>query len=131
MDIFRYKFNEDPDDPKAYYSCRGVFVLYRLFPWTLGDRGFLNRKYFTEGPGGDTSDMVVIGYFLREDGSFYSEWTGNYMDLEYYRGSFTGVKRVCKALSGFIKGEMSIGHFTDAHRVFFLEKLREDLQKYS
>ena len=74
-------------------------VLESILPWLLKDNGGSVRKNYYDGENGDTSDMTVYAYFLREDGSVYSECTWTYMNLEYYRGSYTGIKRIYKALS--------------------------------
>ena len=124
-----HMFDEDPDAPDAYYYCRGNIVLTSLLPWDLKDEGIPNKKKYLEGKNGDTSDMTVYGYFLREDGSIYNECTCNYMDLEYYRGSYKGINRICKALSNFIKGEIEIELFSYAQRMFVLEKEQEDFKE--
>ena len=125
------KFDDDPDGPYAYDFCRGIIVLKSLLPWNLKEEGIPNKQKYIEGHCGDTSDMTVYGYFLREGGSIYNESTWNYMDLEYYRGPLTGIKRICKALSSFVKGEIEIELFTYAHRIFLLEKQREDYEHHN
>ncbi len=123
-----HMYNQDPDATNAYDYCKGNIVLTSILPWDLRDEGRPNKKSFAEGESGDTSDMTVYGYFLREDGSIYHECTDNYMDLEYYRGSYKGINRIFKALSSFIKGEIEIELFTYAQRMFVMEKKQEDFK---
>ena len=54
----------------------------------------------------DSTDMTAWGYFLDVTGRIYSEVMFNYMDLEYYRGEFTGYRRSLKAFSSFVKNEI-------------------------
>ena len=50
----------------------------------------------------------------------------NYIDMEFYRGPFTGIRRMYKALSSYIKGDIELELFLYAHRMFMLDKQKED-----
>ena len=121
------KYNDDPDE---FEFCRGILVLKSLFPWELKEDGLPNKEKYEKGRSGDISDMTSYGYYLREDGSFYNEGSWNYMDLEYYHGPLTGVKRAYKALSSFMKDEIEIELFTYALREIASEKTQEDFKKH-
>ena len=71
---------------------------------------------------GDESDMNAWGYFLNQDGTVYHEVMSNYMDLEYYHGELSGKKRILKALSNHIKGEIDVGLFANAYHKILCEE---------
>lgn len=121
-----YLVGDNLDGPGAFDFNRGIFVLDNLATW-FDDES--KRKKYIEGRNGDTSDMSANGYYLREDGSLYHEWTWTYMDLEIYQGPLTGVRRLYKALSSFLKGEIEIELFSYAYRTIILEKNQEDFGK--
>ncbi len=86
--------------------CRGPFVVTGITPERATES---NRLY------GDESDMNAWGYFQAEDGTIYEEVMSNYMDLEYYRGELTGKKRILKALSNRVKGNIDVELFANAY----------------
>ena len=58
--------------------------------------------------GGDTSDMNLYGYMMTDNSGYIGPFTEvwwNYMDVEYYRKELTGIKRVLKIISNWLKGE--------------------------
>lgn len=113
------------DATENFDFCKGVLVLTNLLPWIFTDDE--KRKRYTEGRSGDNSDMTFYGYFQREDGSIYDECNWNYMDLEYYRGPFNGVRRVLKALSSYVKGDIELELFLHAYDTFLEGKRLEDM----
>lgn len=123
-----YKVGDELDGPGSFGLWSGICVLTRLFPWSLGAEE--KKKHYTEGKCGDNSDMTYYGYFQYEDGTFYHECNWTYMDLEYYRGPLNGVKRACRALSSFLKGDIDIGLFSIANRQFILEKQEEIIKEH-
>lgn len=123
-----YKVGDKIDETQAYDLWSGICVLTSLFPWGLNDEE--KRKHYIEGRSGDNSDMTYYGYFQYEDGTFYHECNWTYMDLEFYRGPFNGVRRACKALSSFLKGDIDIGLFSLANRQFILEKQKEIIKEH-
>ena len=46
----------------------------------------------------------------------------NYMNLEYFRGELSGKKRILKALSNHIKGEIDVGLFANAYHKILCEE---------
>lgn len=120
-----YKVGDHLDGPEAFCFNHGIFVLDDLITWFIKDNEKM-RKTYTESVSGDTSDMTAYGYYLREDGSIYNECNSTYMDLELYRGPLIGIRRVYKALSNYLKGEIGIELFSYAYRTFILEKNHED-----
>ncbi len=77
----------------------------------------------------DSSDMNVWGYFQDEEtGTIFHEVTWNYMDYEYFPDEqLIGKKRILKALSNLLKGEIDIELFTKAYHLIILEETRNDL----
>ncbi len=74
-------------------------------PWSERDKYLEKRR-----KGGDTSDMNIWGYAADmewHNGYYgvYSEVWWNYMDVEYYRKELSGVERVLKPISNWLKGE--------------------------
>lgn len=97
--------------------CRGPFVMKGITPddvrdWTRKD--------------GDTSDMNAWGYFQDPDGTIYYEVMHNYMDLEYYRGELTGKRRILKALSNFVKGEIDVELMCRAYHYLMCDEYTKD-----
>ena len=124
-----YKVGDELEGSGSFGLWSGICVLTSLFPWSLDAEE--KKKHYSEGKSGDNSDMTYYGYFQYEDGTFYHECSWTYMDLEYYRGPLNGVRRGCKALSNFIKGEIDIGLFSLANRQFILEKQEESIKNRS
>ena len=74
-------------------------------PWRERDDYLKKRQ-----KGGDTSDMNIWGYAADMEWyngyhGVYSEVWWNYMDVEYYRKELSGVERVLKPISNWLKGE--------------------------
>lgn len=75
---------------------------------------------------GDTSDMNAWGYFQDTDGTIYHEVMHNYMDLEYYHDELTGKKRILKALSNFVKGEIDVEFLCRAYHSLMCDEYTKD-----
>lgn len=98
--------------------CREPFVLTNLCSWggeQLRENGYpdRDRRYawadrllLRHREGGDGSDMTAHGYFQGEDGGVYYECMHHYLDLAYCREEPKGVRRILKALSSFMQGEI-------------------------
>ena len=93
--------------------CAGSFVMLDISSQNASEN---TRCY------GDESDMNAWGYFQNQDGTVYHEVMSNYMDLEYYRGELSGKKRILKALSNHIKGEIDVGLFANAYHKILCEE---------
>ena len=76
--------------------------------------------------GGDCSDMVVNGLFQNEDGTVFDECTANYMNFEYYRGELDGKKRILKAISNYLKGNISLELLLAAYHTILTEEWSKD-----
>lgn len=84
---------------------------------------------------GDCSDMTAAGYFLCSDymddqftGDFYSEVMHDYVDLEYYRGEYSGGERVLLPLSYYLKGDIDEESLVKACEIIKKqESLKRDL----
>lgn len=100
------------------WDCDGGFVLRALKTWKPGDAA----------EWGDESDMCAYGYFVNPNGTIYQEATsGNYMDLEYYRGPYKKNERILPALSKYIKDEISLDFLMCVYRKTMLDILVEDV----
>lgn len=93
-------------------NCDGPFVLEGLSTWG-------NNQSVIEN--GDITDMNGYGYFLNTNGTVYYDVVQDYMDLEYYPGSFTGNWKILLLLSKFISGEVGLEFFLCAYRHALLE----------
>ena len=70
----------------------------------------------------DGCRMKVWDFFLKYDGTLQYEDMYNYMNLEYFRGELSGKKRILKALSNHIKGEIDVGLFANAYHKILCEE---------
>ena len=77
---------------------------------------------------GDNTDMCARGYFLSSDGDIYHECMHSYMNLEYYDKELTGKKRVLKALSNFLKGDIDVGLLVRAYHQIRMEEYAKDIR---
>ena len=76
---------------------------------------------------GDITDMNGYGYFLNNDGTVYHEVMCNYMDLEYYTGSYKLNERILPVLSKFMKGEIEVDLLLCAYRKILLGVAATDI----
>mgnify|MGYP004662957455 CR=1 FL=1 len=109
----------------SMYNKKEPFVLISLANWSgdmavergeklsKKDKNWKNKhiKYLKEN--GDITDMTACGYFLVEGdyfnpftGGFYREVMHDYVDLEYYRGDFSGGERVLLPIKYFLSGDI-------------------------
>lgn len=70
----------------------------------------------------DGCRMKVWGFFLKYDGTLQYEDMYNYMNLEYFRGEFSGKRRVLKALSNYIKEVIDVALFANAYHKILCEE---------
>ena len=99
-------------------DCEGAFVLSGLVTWNTPEH---IRK------SGDITDMNGYGYFLNNDGTVYHEVMCNYMDLEYYTGSYKLNERILPVLSKFMKGEIEVDLLLSAYRKILLDVAAADI----
>ena len=72
---------------------------------------------------GDSSDMVARGYFFDSlTCNICYECIHEYMNLEYYHGDITGIKRFLKALSSYLKGKIDITLYSNAYQAILAEE---------
>lgn len=144
LSIVNYGDRTDDEEDLIYYGFEGMWFAFPT-PFNEGDvvcrRGYENAKDLWEVPfvldhvlpegkvldrlkkNGDCSDMTAYGYFQNpENGEIYCECMHHYMELEYYRGDFSGARRALKALSNFLKGEISVDLYTRAYRTILEEE---------
>lgn len=74
----------------------------------------------------DSSDMIVDGLFQKEDGTIFAECMANYMNFEYYRGGLNGKRRILKAISNYLKGEISLELLLAAYHTILTEEWAKD-----
>ena len=109
----------DPFHPNKA-DCPGLVVMTGITPLQYEIDGYVHP---------DSSDMNVSGYFQDDEtGTIYYEVTWNYMDYEYFPiEKLIGKRRIMKALSNFIKEEISIDLFIRAYHLIMLEETKNDL----
>ena len=109
----------DPSDCGQGF-CAGPVVMTGITPLMYQEDG---RSH------ADTSDMNVWGYFQNdENGTVYQEVTYNYMDYEYFpMEMLTGKKRILKALSNYVKGEIDVDLLLRAYHIILLEESKNDI----
>ena len=101
--------------PYVWQYGEGPFVLDRIPP---NDAEYIEQHQNDA----DSSDMIATGFFQEADGSIYGEVMHNYMNLEYYRGDMSGIRRILKALSNFMKEEIDIGLYSKAYHAILMEE---------
>ena len=85
------------------------------------------RKPFEDYMG--SMDMCAEGYFQdSEKGELFGEVMHEYMNLEYYRGDYPGVRRILKALSSLEKGEINKEMFGYAYTRILLEGFLDSIK---
>ena len=109
------EYNIDGSETAGF--CKGPFVMTAITPEKTNRWA---RK------SGDVSDMNAWGYFIDDNGKIYSEVMWNYMDLEFYHGNLNSKKRILKALSNFVLGEIDIALFSNAYHYVLFEELAKD-----
>lgn len=69
-----------------------------------------------------SADMVACGQFQHEDGGLYYECMHDYLGLEYYTGPLDGKKRILKAVSNYLKGEIDLTLVLNAYYLIMCEE---------
>lgn len=140
-------------DRTRHEEGEDAFVLTQLFTWgskELADNGYKNvkntkneteidfdanenlLKHYEES--GDTTDMLAFGYFIGNNGGLYHTHTeGNeiYLNYEIYRGELTGTKRILKAISAYLKGEIPLELFIRTYQTILNEERAGTLYNYN
>ena len=102
------------------------FVLDTICYWGVEDIDDAKRRHAWS-----SMDMTAYGYFPCEDGRIYKECMHNYLCLEYYRKNYENEKRILKALSNYIKGEIDTVLMLHAYDVILKEEDLKRLQNKS
>ena len=80
--------------------------------------------------------MTADGYFQSGgpryggNGRIYWECMHDYLSLEYYRGGLEGSKRILKAVSNFLKGELDLDHVLNAYHIILNEENADCFRKF-
>lgn len=117
--------------PSASYGNDSPFVFLKT--WYEGKSAEEIRKYLKSA---DSSDMTADGYFQSDgwgyggNGRIYWECMHDYLSLEYYRGGFEGSKRILKAVSNFLKGELDLDHVLNAYHIILNEENADCFRKF-
>ena len=78
------------------HFCEEVYVLEELPTWTAGK--FVREK-------GSYADMANMGYSVNSNGTVYCDHMGNnYMNTEYYKGTYDCGQKILPAISKMLKG---------------------------
>lgn len=112
--------------PNYKWSEWGPIVMDSISPWEKE----LNER-IQNSIHGDSSDMLVWGFFQDPDGRIYHECEFNYMDYEYYKGPFDGPRRLLTALSNFIKGNIRVELLLTAYRKIIMDEVCDDVMLHS
>ncbi len=114
---------------------REIYMPYAYEPFVLRHVWYEymsegEREEYTSGKYSDSADMVAYGFFQEVDGRIYYECMHDYLSLEYYDGNMDGRKRILKAVSNFLKGEISIDLLVNAYHIIMNEEnTKEMLEK--
>lgn len=101
-------------DPSIPNSCTDPLVMLGCTPLDYEETG--HKGY-------DNTDMNVWGYVQKPDGAIYEEPAWNYMNYELYPPEkLTGKRRILKALSNHLKGEIDSVLFAIAYHQILLEE---------
>ena len=120
-DLLCETFKPEPFDPPTDIP----FVVKRLSTWESEERKTELKKQH------DIWGMMSHGYYLNHVGQIeYDVRMINYLNLEYYRGELKGKKRLLKALSNFIKGEIDISLLLRSHEIILREADFEAAKAY-
>lgn len=138
-------------DWQRHEEDEGAVVLTDMYTWggfELAENGYKNGKSHKNNEkdfegidklikrheeSGDISDMIAAGYFVNDDGTIYHDHTiGSeiYLDYEYYRGELKGQRRILKADSNYLNGEIGLDLLMQAYQTIMLEEKLEEMKKY-
>ena len=112
--------------PNYRWSESGPVVMDGITPWQTELNERIQNKIH-----GDSSDMLVWGFFQDPDGRIYHECEFNYMDYEYYKGQFNGPRRLLIALSNFVKGNIRVELLLTAYRKVIMDEVCDDVMLHS
>ena len=104
----------DPSNP-GQCSYSGPIVMDGITPLQYD----MDKRSHT-----DSTDMNVWGYFQNEEsGTIYYDTTWNYMDYEFFPVTdLKGKTRILKALSNYVKNQISLDLFIRAYHLIILEE---------
>lgn len=101
------------------HADREPFVLDYVW-YEEEDEDYIAR--YSSSPHCCSADMVAYGYFQHPDGGLYGECMHDYLSLEYYPGPLDGKKRILKAVSNYLKGEIDLPLLLNAYYVLMGEE---------
>lgn len=113
----------DPAKQDEYEMDGGPCVIEHEIPWPPGIERWKR--------GGDFTDMLVHGLFQMENGTVYEECTFSYMDFEYFRKPLTGKRRVLRAISNYLKGDISLDLLLNAYHTVIAEEQARDTRPWN
>lgn len=101
------------------HFCEGVYVLEELPTWTAGK--FVREK-------GSYADMANMGYSVNSNGTVYYDHMGNnYMNTEYYKGTYDCGQKILPAISKMLKGEIRVDRLLCEYRKVLADAAEEDM----
>jgi len=107
-----------------FHADGGPFVFLSL--WYEGRSEEDRKKYINHN---GSMDMLAYGYFQEDGGRIYWESMHDYLSIEYYDGSFDGNKRVLRAVSNFLKGELDLADVLNAYHIIMNEENANEIRK--
>ncbi|MCI8310383.1 MAG: hypothetical protein HFJ45_09595 [Clostridia bacterium] len=91
------------------------FVLYYLATWRENLQPLLDKGNY------DSSDMQGLGYYISEYGLVLDN-NHDYDSWEYFEGELKGESRILKAISSFMKGEISLDLLLETYKYILSDK---------
>jgi len=77
----------------------------------------------------DSSDMQGLGYYISEYGLVLDN-NHDYDSWEYFEGELKGESRILKAISSFMKGEISLDLLLETYKYIYPEIFAELRKRY-
>ncbi len=104
---------------QPYVDETSPFVFLNVWYENMSEE---QREKYANAKTSGSVDMIAYGFFQEVDGRIYNECMHDYLSLEYYDGSLDGRKRILKAVSNFLKGEISVDLLVNAYHILMNEE---------
>lgn len=109
-----------PKGSRIYVDEDIPFVLEKLVTWDCNE--FVKND-------GDNTDMLAYGWVTDEDGRVWHTDVDDYMDLEYYHGSYDKNKKMLLVLNKYFNNELPLDYMLHAYLRLLSDIKSDDLRK--
>ena len=117
--------SSNPLAPSNYGDNGSIFVLDYLSTWRENI-----KEYLAKG-NSDSSDMIGYGYYLYEnEAKFTYDNKWDYDSFEFYNGKLEGNNRILKAISSYLKDEISMELLIHAYDIFKIESIKKEMPDF-